>query len=275
MRNYYQSGALNALEQRVRRTLVKRVYGGREHEVDNLFARLTNYFAEKYLEPQTRRGIEDLSKELKPDVEILAKSIYKRYRAHVEEALEKDNIGAIYHGRSHIFMKGDVRKSRDWAIRYAALLDILDKGNEFAAKVAEFDINVRKLLGIYHNLYAHEATYLKERTFDSCIKAMEDITQNRQDISGIEKSDDGPIREFAEQFRRHSYRTQAAILFDFASRPRKKDEKMSRSELSSLESNRSILARRLSEIGLLPENGAMADFYRTHNAVYDLLGRSR
>lgn len=269
MKTYYETGEFADLELRIRIAVADKVYGGKDHEFDNLLSRLTDFFTEPPLiQNGIRRGIEGISeKGLKADIEKVARSIFGEYRNNVEK-----EIGEIYHPLSNFFMRSEAREARNWAVRYAALLDIIDKGNDFSGRVAKFDANVRALLQIYHNLRVHENAFLSAISYESYTSTMGNIVGDRGDLGRID-TDDKVIRHNVALLEGHSYCTSAAILYAFIHHVRQKNIKLIKPQLSALEDTRQNLSKKLTELGTSCRLGSGAlQFYDGSNTVYDVMG---
>ena len=272
-KTYHQEGRLQKLEDKVRQSLAKHVYGGDVSQVDDLFARLPDFHKEHTrFQAYTRRGIEKLSREglLEiDDIENITQSIYDRYKNMIAEGIME-----IYFPHSSL-MERDVRNTRNWSLGYAALLEILDRRNPLADRVAKFDEQVRILLKAYHNLFSHEKTFLRDKNkkFSTYVSAIGDVNGDREDLARIE-TQDSVIRNLIVEVRKHAYTTSAAVLWSFVNHARQSDADLSSSQISTLEHQRGILSRRLKELNLLQSSNGMTDFYQD-GSVYDIIPAKR
>ena len=272
MKAYYQPNSkLGKLEAEIWETARKEVYGRRITQVEKLQDRLQSYF---FTETPASRAFfrlgTDKLKNLKPNLEEVTEAIFAEYRKDVELG-----TGVVYDPRSHDFMPSEFRRKRTWLLRYAALLDIVHKDNSLAQKIVKFDARIHELLVAYNNLRTFEWDYTslthdrlssQDRSYEALRNALTNIDANIERLGRLVTDDliDTKLKELVSQLkdyiRRNSYRTKAAIMFDFyaklnssASRTAGGKVYKDREERRFVRIQSRKIAKRLRQLGLLDD----------------------
>jgi len=148
-------------------------YSGNKNDVRNLQERLTDYADLIPLaRSATRIGLEGLIQYLPVKVleQIVKTKFYgpdetkkrkkqKEHKVRGYKGLVQKGVAAIFDGTQHSLLKPETMEARDWLVRYAALLDIVNHENKLAEDVFEVVMGVNNALRFYYNIESERSYF--------------------------------------------------------------------------------------------------------------------